>query len=143
MLRKVVAKPAFAAVMAAALMTGVGSAGSGELLPPAGSQKSYVPIQSISYDFASKSVSGYFLPQDGKCLMVLMMTDKSDPDQSVKTRPARLRVLVPPGEFASLDSEAAEGVLQSLSFSCGESATTLSVVEGDGTEPAPLAQRID
>jgi hypothetical protein len=104
-----------------------------ELLTPAVSQTAYQPIQGISHDFAAKSLRGYFLPQDGKCLLVMMISDKFDPDQSMPGSPTRVQVALDPGQLATIDSEA-EGSLHSLTLSCGENAGILSVTGGNGTE---------
>ena len=41
----------------------------------------YAPIQSIAYEFGSKAMSGYFVPQGSVCLVTLMISDKIDPDR--------------------------------------------------------------
>ena len=89
-------------------------------------QVRYVPIQSISYDFGSKSTRGYFAQQDGACFVVLMLTENRDPN-ALQLSPTRVRLILPPGETAGLDSE--EG--RSLNFTCGEGAATLLVTQGD------------
>ena len=87
----------------------------------------YLPIQSISYDFGSKAMSGYFVPQGSACLVSLMISDKSDPDRLSPTTAARVRLVLEPGQIAGLDSE--EG--RSLNFTCGAGAKTLVVNSGE------------
>ena len=53
---------------------------SGESSPHADSVR-YRPIESISYDFGSKSMSGYFVRQGPVCLVSLMVIERQDPDQ--------------------------------------------------------------
>ena len=43
-------------------------------------QAKYAPIQNISYDFGSKSMSGYFMEQASKCPVTLMVSEKTDQD---------------------------------------------------------------
>jgi hypothetical protein len=132
-----------AGTITAALLIGAHTAGSTELPAPAGSQKSYLSMQSISYDFGSKSMRGYFLPENGKCSMVLMIAEKIDPDGSAPVLPTRVRLALAPGEIVSVDSEAAIGLLSSLSFSCSEDAKTLSVFEDKGSGTNTIARGPD
>ena len=39
----------------------------------------YAPIQSISYEFGSKAMSGYFVPQGSVCLVTLMISERAIP----------------------------------------------------------------
>ncbi len=87
----------------------------------------YLPIQSISYEFGSRVMSGYFVPQGSVCLVSLMISDKSDADRLSPTTAARVRLVLEPGQIAGLDSE--EG--RSLNFTCGAGAKTLVVNSGE------------
>lgn len=107
------------------LTIGIPSASSGSQSSEV-SEAEYRPIQSISYEFGSKSTSGYFVQQDGACFVVLMVTENSEPEASRLISPTRVRLVLYPGEIAGLDSE--EG--RSLNFTCGEAAATLLVTEG-------------
>jgi hypothetical protein len=111
---------AFAGTIAMSLWVGVPSAAGG---PPDVDGGRYLPIQSISYEFGSKSMSGYFVQQSSTCVVMLMISDKSDPAVS----PARVRLALVPGQIAGLDSE--EG--RSLNVTCGTGATTLLVDVGE------------
>jgi hypothetical protein len=86
----------------------------------------YRPIDSIRYDFGSKSANGYFVTQAKKCVVMLMVYDKPDPDAPSSSTATRVRLVLNPGEIAGLDSE--EG--GSLNFTCGEGATALVVDSG-------------
>ena len=86
----------------------------------------YRPIQSISYTFGSKAMSGYFVQQNSVCFVTLMIIERSDPDLPSPTA-ARVRLVLNPGQVAGLDSE--EG--RSLNFTCGERAATLVVSYGE------------
>ena len=87
----------------------------------------YRPIQSIGYDFGSKSTSGYFVEQAKKCVVMLMVYEKRDPDADSSSTPTRVRLVLNPGETAGLDSE--EG--RSLNFTCAEGASALIVDSGE------------
>ena len=87
----------------------------------------YRPIQSVRYDFGSKSMSGYFVEQAKKCVVMLMVYEKRDPDADSSSTATRVRLVLNPGETAGLDSE--QG--RSLNFTCGEGATALVVDSGE------------
>lgn len=87
----------------------------------------YRPIQSISYEFGSKAMSGYFVQRNSVCLVTLMIAERSDPDSSSPLTATRVRVMLEPGQIAGLDSE--EG--SSLNFTCAKDAATLVVDYGE------------
>ena len=87
----------------------------------------YRPTQSVRYDFGSKSMSGYFVEKAKKCVVMLMVYEKRDPDADSSSTATRVRLVLNPGETAGLDSE--EG--RSLNFTCGEGATALVVDSGE------------
>ena len=91
------------------------------------SHAEYKPVQSISYEFGSKSMSGYFVQEDSACMVMLMIAEKSDPEMSLAPSPTRVRLALNPGQIAGLDSE--EG--RSLNVTCGADAATLIVDTGD------------
>ena len=96
--------------------------------PSAGEDKAvFAPIESIRYEFGSKSISGYFVEQAGACHVTLMVSQTADPDKSPPTSAARVRLVLLPGQIAGLDSE--EG--RSLNFTCGRGGTTLFVDAGE------------
>ena len=86
----------------------------------------FAPIESIRYEFGSKSISGYFVEQAGACHVTLMVSQTADPDKSPPTSAARVRLVLLPGQIAGLDSE--EG--RSLNFACGRGGTRLFVDAG-------------
>jgi hypothetical protein len=100
---------------------------SGESSPQKEGDSRYLPIQSISYEFGSKAISGYFVQQGSVCLVTLMITEKNDPDQPSPLTATRVRLMMDPGQIAGLDSE--EG--RSLNFTCGEGAAALVVDYGE------------
>ena len=100
---------------------------SGESTPQNEARARYLPIQSMSYDFGSKSMSGYFVKQGSVCVVALMVIEKSDPDRPSPTTATRVRLMMDPGQIAGLDSE--EG--RSLNFTCGEDAAALVVDYGE------------
>jgi hypothetical protein len=116
---------AFAAAIAASFWSS-GSAVSGESRWQKEGDALYRPIQSISYEFGSKAMSGYFVQRNSVCIVTLMIAEKTDPDLPSPTA-ARVRVMLDPGQVAGLDSE--EG--RSLSLTCGEDAATLVVSYGE------------
>jgi hypothetical protein len=117
---------AFAGTIAVNLSLAVPAAISGSL-PPAEGQTQYQPIQSISYEIGSKSMSGYFVDEGAACLVTLMISEKGDPEQEQPLSAARVRLQLHPGQSAGLDSE--EG--RSLKFTCGGNAATLLVEAGE------------
>jgi hypothetical protein len=72
-------------------------------------------------------MSGYFVDQAKKCVVMLMVSEKRDPDAASSSTATRVRLVLDPGQTAGLDSE--EG--HSLNFTCGEGATALLVDSGD------------
>jgi hypothetical protein len=121
-------KSAQACSFAAAFMvTLCGSVALGQ--PPAQlmEEVKYQPIDSIRYDFGSKSTSGYFVEQAKKCVVTLMVYEKRDPDADSSSSATRVRLVLNPGQTAGLDSE--EG--RSLNFTCDEGATALIVDSGE------------
>jgi hypothetical protein len=123
---KIIQASAFAGTIAIILW---GSAASAESQSVKREAK-YAPIQSVRYDFGSKSMSGYFVDQAKKCVVMLMISEKRDPDADSSSTATRVRLVLNPGQTAGLDSE--EG--RSLNFTCGEGATTLLVDSGDREE---------
>ena len=103
------------------------SAALGASPTPIEDQDRYQPTQSISYEFGSKAMSGYFEQQDGACVVILMVGERSDPEAPVALSPTRARLMLQPGQVAGLDSE--EG--RSLNFTCGEGGTMLFVDVGE------------
>jgi hypothetical protein len=117
-----------ASAFAGAVMIGLlASAASSQ--PPATpmDEAKYRPIDSIRYDFGSKSANGYFVEQAKKCVVTLMVYEKPDPDAASRSTGTRVRLVLNTGETAGLDSE--EG--RSLNFTCGEGATALVVDSGE------------
>jgi hypothetical protein len=114
---------AFAGTVAIGLWA---SAASGQSQAPV-KQVKYAPIESIRYDFGSKSMSGYFTEQAQKCLVTLMVSEKADPDATSWTTATRVRLVLNPGQTVGLDSE--EG--RSVNFTCGEGAMSLIVDSGE------------
>jgi hypothetical protein len=117
---------AFGAALAAYLWACEPAAFAGS--PPAVEDKTvFAPIESIRYDFGSKSMSGYFVEQASLCHVTLMVSEAADPEKSPPPSGARIRLVLAPGQIAGLDSE--EG--RSLNFTCGEGGRTLLVHEGE------------
>ena len=123
-IRKIAQASAVGATIAVGLCA---SAASSQSQTPAGDQARYAPIQSIRYDFGSKSTSGYFVQQAARCVVMLMVSEKGDPDAAPSTSATRVRLVLNPGQTAGLDSE--EG--RSLNFTCGAAATAIVVDSGD------------
>ena len=117
---------AFAATIAVSLWAWIPPASSAPPAAPQG-QAHYLPIQSISYEFGSKSMIGYFVQRAETCIVTLMIAEKDDPDNAQPPSPARVRLVLNPGQIAGLDSE--EG--RSLNLTCGQGAATLLVDVGE------------
>ena len=102
--------------------------------PPLEDEARYRPVQSISYAFGSKKLSGYFVTQAATCVVTLMVAENSDPEGPLPPSPARVRLVLYPGQVAGLDSE--EG--RSLNVTCGSDAATLLVDTGETAKLAAL-----
>ena len=124
--KKISGVVAIAGITMAALLASAPVAISGS---PSSSQShaEYRPVQSISYEFGSKAMSGYFVQEDSACLVMLMIAEKGDPEMTLPPSPTRVRLALNPGQIAGLDSE--EG--RSLNVTCGADAATLLVDTGD------------
>ena len=83
----------------------------------------FLPVQSISYEFGSKAMRGYFVQEGEVCLVTLMIIEKIDPARLSPVTAARVRLMLDPGQVAGLDSE--EG--GSVNIACGTGATTVTV----------------
>jgi hypothetical protein len=123
-IRKMARASAFAGTVGISLWA---SAASSQTQAPVKDEAKYAPIQSIRYDFGSKSMSGYFVQKAAKCVVMLMVSEKGDPDTAPSTTAARVRVVLNPGQTAGLDSE--DG--RSLNFTCDDGATALLVDVGE------------
>jgi hypothetical protein len=118
---------AYASAFAGTVAIGLAAPASSQTRAPAREEARYAPIQSISYDFGSKSMSGYFVQDSAKCVVTLMVSEKVDPDAVPSTTATRVRLALIPGQTAGLDSD--EG--RSLNFTCGEGANALLVEAGE------------
>jgi hypothetical protein len=127
---KIAQASAFAGTVAISLWGAAASAQSQSVR----SEAKYAPIQSVRYDFGSKSMSGYFVDQAKKCVVMLMVSEKDDPEAASSSTATRVRLVLNPGQTAGLDSD--EG--RSLNFTCGEEATALLVDSGDRQELVDL-----
>ena len=123
LIRQIARASALAGTVALGLVASAASAQSQSVK----SEAKYAPIQSVRYDFGSKSMSGYFVDQAKRCVVMLMVSEKPDPDAASSNSATRVRLVLNPGQTAGLDSE--EG--RSLNFTCGEGATALVVDSGD------------
>jgi hypothetical protein len=47
----------------------------------------FAPVESIRYEFGSKSISGYFVEQAGACSVMLMVSQTADPTSRRRLRP--------------------------------------------------------
>jgi hypothetical protein len=106
------------------------SAASSQAAAPVKGEVKYVPMESISYDFGSKSMSGYFVDQAASCVVTLMVYEKGDPDAAHSSTATRVRLVLNPGQVAGLDSE--DG--RSLNFTCSGRALALLVDVGESKE---------
>lgn len=122
MFRNVSSITVFSGTIAVCLGSLVSSV-SGQSPSLAEGQARFEPIQAITYEFGSKLTTGYFVEQSGRCIVTLMVTEKSDPENPLGLSPAGIRLALSPGQIAGLDSE--EG--RSLNFTCEAGAATLLV----------------
>ena len=123
-----ISKTAYATAVAGTIAAGLWApAAAGQTQAPVRDQAIYAPIQIIRYDFGSKSMSGYFVSETARCVVMLMVAEKSDPETAPSATATRVRLMLNPGQTAGLDSE--EG--RSLNFTCGEGAAALTVDAGE------------
>jgi len=127
---------AFAGTIAVGLWVWVPAASSGSPSSVEG-RAAYGPIQSISYEFGSKWMSGYFVQQANNCVVTLMIAERADPEERLPPPATRVRLVLQPKQIAGLDSE--EG--RSLNFTCGDDATSLIVDAGERESLVKLQQR--
>ena len=123
MSRKLVGITSFAGMVAAALLASAPAASGGS---PIDGEASFRPIQSISYEFGSKFMSGFYLQQSGACVVYLMITEKIDPDAPLRITATRVRIALNSGQVAGLDSD--EG--RSLNLTCANDGEALVVNTG-------------
>lgn len=116
----------FAATVAVSLLASVTSASSGSL-SAVDNQSRYLPIQSISYEFGSISISGYFTRQSATCVVMLTVVDRNVAEEAMPVSPVRVRMALQPGQVAGLDSE--DG--RSINVTCTEGAASLLVNVGE------------
>jgi hypothetical protein len=115
-----------AGTIAASLCVSVPIASSGPLESTEG-QTQYLPVQSISHQFGSKFMSGYFVQQGATCFVALMLIETNAPDAVSPASATRVRLVLYPGQIVGLDSE--EG--RSVNLTCGENATTMLLDTGE------------
>lgn len=122
-----------AATIAASLWVSVTPASSASL-SPVDNQSRYLPIQSISYEFGSISISGYFIQQAATCVVMLTILDRNAAQEEMPVSPVRVRMALRPGQIAGLDSE--DG--RALNVTCIEGATAVLVDVGERDRLADL-----
>ena len=122
---KTLAFMAFAAAIGGSFWAS-GSAMSGDSPQKEGYAR-FLPVQSISYEFDSKAMSGYFVQEGEVCAVTLMIIEKINPDRLLPVTAARVRLMLNPGQITGLDSE--EG--GSLNITCGAGAATVTVDYGE------------
>jgi hypothetical protein len=124
LLKRIVSASSFAGAFVVSLWASAASSQPPKTLMD---EVTYRPIDSIRYDFGSKSANGYFVQQAARCVVTLMVYEKPDADAGSSSTATRLRLVLNPGETVGLDSE--EG--QSLNFTCGDGAAALVVESGE------------
>ena len=132
MLKKIITGAAFGGALAASVAVAAGVAAHAS--KDAFGEKTYAPMQSISYVVGSKSAIGYFMQEKGTCRVVLMVAENVDPDVAAAPSAARLRVALQPGQDAGLDSD--EG--RSIDMTCGSGGATLTIRDGKSQDLAVL-----
>jgi hypothetical protein len=98
--------------------------------------RTYKPIEAMTRDLGSKSALAYFVSKDGACSVVLMISEKLDPDGPLPSSAARVRLLLPVGQHVSMDSEESG----SLNIECGHEAASMRVTTGPREEIMALQQ---
>lgn len=82
------------------------------------------PLHGVSFAVGKKRTISYFLQDNRKCRLMLIVCDIDTADADVgRSTPSRLEVAINAGETARLD--APEG--NALEYRCGDAAQTMSV----------------
>lgn len=113
-----------AAIAAATLVAGTAVfafAPAAATVPSAGQVR--IEGQGFTMDLGSKHAVGYFVKNEEACALTLMVAERVDPDLVTPTTGARLRVSVPAGQNASLETGEGAG----LSIGCGTDAASIDV----------------
>jgi len=100
--------------------------------------RTYQPIEAVRKDLGSKSAFAYFVSADGACSVVLMISEKYDPEGAAANTASRLRLALAPNASLVMDSE--EG--GSLLIQCGPAAAVLNVTTGPREEITNLQQNV-
>ncbi len=96
--------------------------------PAAADENVYEPIQAISQAVGSKHIAGYFVNEDGRCDVTVMVEELWDPnDDTPDFTAARLSFELQPNESATVDTAENE----SISLTCGDEAETLALDRPD------------
>lgn len=100
--------------------------------------KTYQPIEAMTQDLGSKSAFAFFVSSGGGCSVVLMISEKFDPER-LATPPSasRMRLALAPSESVIMDSD--EG--GSLLIQCGRDAAVMNVTTGPRDEITGLQQK--
>jgi len=98
------------------------------------SRSRYEPLQGMQHDFGSKTMTGYFVSEVDRCLVVLRVSDRERADAPAAPTATRIRLALRPGETAGLDSE--EG--RSLNVTCGTNSASVLVETGERAALADL-----
>jgi hypothetical protein len=85
--------------------------------------RSVAPARGLMLDVGSKHTVSYFVSDEGKCNLTLMVGEKADDNGDHSSVGARVRVSIEGGKAAVI--ETAEG--KSLQFTCAAGATSMSV----------------
>ena len=85
--------------------------------------RSVAPARGLMLDVGSKHTVSYFVADEGKCNLTLMVGEKADENGDHGSVGTRVRVSIEGGRTARV--ETAEG--KSLEFTCAKGATAMSV----------------
>lgn len=83
------------------------------------------PLMAASFDVGAKHIVSYFLNNDARCKLTLMIAEAASLDDHEPTAPVlRVRLIVSPGKNADIDT----GEGKSLHFECEPDALAMNVV---------------
>ncbi len=116
----------FATTIATSLLVSISAASSGQMVPSE-NQARYLPIQAISYEFGSISITGYFTQQAATCVVMLTVVDRNVAEEAMPVSPVRVRMALQPGQVGGLDSE--DG--HALNVTCTQGAAALLIDVGE------------
>lgn len=94
------------------------------------------PLKGISFDVGAKHAVSYFIAENGRCAVTLVVADRPVTENDVPAAGSRVSVAVDGGKSVRFDT--AQG--KSLEFACEKAAASMTVRTVDQVAWAPAAK---